>query len=44
MGTITNRRRADGSVAHMARIRIKEGGIVVHGETETFDREPAARL
>lgn len=28
----------------MARIRIKEGGVVVHSETETFDREPAARL
>ena len=44
MGTITKRKRADGSVAHMARIRIKEGGAVVHSETETFDREPAARL
>lgn len=44
MGTITKRKRADGSVAHMARIRIKDGGVVVHSETETFDREPAAKL
>jgi integrase len=28
----------------MARIRIKDGGVVVHSETETFDREPAAKL
>jgi hypothetical protein len=28
----------------MAPIRIKEGGVVVHSETETFDREPAAKL
>lgn len=27
----------------MARVRIKQGGQVVHAETETFDREPAAR-
>lgn len=44
MGTITKRKRADGSVAHMARIRIKEGGVVIHSETETFDREQAARI
>lgn len=44
MGTITKRKRADGSVAHMARIRIKEGGLVVHSETETLDREAAAKL
>lgn len=44
MGTITKRKRADGSVAHMARIRIKEGSLVVHSETETFDREAAAKL
>lgn len=44
LGTITKRKRADGSVAHMARIRIKDGGVVVYSETETFDREPAAKL
>jgi integrase len=44
LGTITKRKRADGSVAHMARIRIKDGGVVVHSETETFDRDPAAKL
>lgn len=44
MGSIVKRKRADGSVAHMARIRIQEGGITVHTETETFDREAAAKL
>ncbi|MGJ3704463.1 hypothetical protein [Variovorax sp. AFSI2.2] len=44
MGSITKRKRADGSVAHMARIRIREDGVVIHTETETFDREPAAKL
>ncbi len=28
----------------MARIRIQEDGVTVHTETETFDREPAAKL
>lgn len=44
LGTITKRKRADGSVAHMARIRIKDGGVVVYSETDTFDRESAAKL
>lgn len=42
MGTITKRKRANGSVAHMARVRIKDGSVVVHSETETFDRDAAA--
>lgn len=42
-GTISKRKRAVGSVAHMARIRIKDGGVVVHSETKTSDREPVAR-
>lgn len=44
MGTITTRRRLDGTLAYMARVRIKEGGEVVHKETQTFDREAAAKL
>lgn len=44
MGTITTRRRADGTLAYMARVRVKEGGEVVHKETQTFDREAAAKL
>lgn len=44
LGHITKRKRADGSVAHMARIRIKDGGGVVRSEAETFDCEQAAKL
>lgn len=44
MGTITTRRRADGTLAYMARVRVKEDGEVVYKETQTFDREAAAKL
>lgn len=44
MGTITTRQRADGTPAYMARVRVKEGGEVVHKETQTFDRKAAAEL
>lgn len=44
MGSIIKRKRADGSVAHLVRIRIQQDKAIVHTETETFDREPAARL
>lgn len=43
MGTITPRKRKDGSIGHTVQIRIKRGGKVVYTESETFDREPAAR-
>jgi len=43
MGTITTRRRADGTLAYMARVRVKQDGLVVHKETQTFDREAAAK-
>lgn len=43
MGTITTRRRADGTEAHTAQIRIRLGGRLVHNEAQTFDRKPAAR-
>lgn len=44
MGTITTRRRKDGTPSYMARVRVKEGGQVVHKETQTFDRKAAAEL
>lgn len=42
MGTITARKRKNGSSAYLAQIRIKVGGKVVHTESQTFDRQPAA--
>jgi len=44
MGTITPRKRSDGTTGYTAQIRIKRGGKVVHNESETFDREQAARI
>lgn len=43
MGTIVSRRRQDGTTAHMAKIIIKRDGAVIHRESQTFDRKPAAR-
>lgn len=42
MGTISERKRKDGSKSYTAQIRIKRGGTVVHTEAQTFDRKPAA--
>ncbi|MGH8778744.1 site-specific integrase [Paraburkholderia sp.] len=42
MGTITPRKRKDGSIRHTAQIRLKQGGRVVFTEARTFDREQAA--
>ena len=42
MGTITARKRKNGTTAYMAQIRLKVGGEVVHAESQTFDRQPAA--
>lgn len=42
MGTITQRKRADGSAAYTAQIRIKNGGIITHSEAQTFDRRALA--
>lgn len=42
MGTITSRKRKDGTLGHTAQIRIKRNGEVVHTESQTFDRKPAA--
>lgn len=44
MGTITTRRRKDGTEGHTAVIRIKRDGKIVHRETQTFDRVAAAKL
>ena len=43
MGTIVSRRRKDGTLGHTAQIRIKQDGRLVHSETQTFDRKPAAQ-
>jgi hypothetical protein len=42
MGTIVPRKRKNGTTAFMAKIIIKRKGEVIHRETETFDRRPAA--
>jgi integrase len=42
MGTIVARKRKDKSIAYMAKIILKNDGKVVHRETQTFDRKPAA--
>jgi integrase len=44
MGTITPRKRKDGTTGYTVQIRIKRAGKVVHTESETFDREQAARI
>lgn len=43
MGTVTARKRQDGSIGHTAQIRLKKDGKVVYSEAKTFDRAPAAR-
>lgn len=43
MGTITSRKRRDGSTSHTAQIRIMRKGVAVYQESQTFDRKPAAR-
>lgn len=42
MGTIVERPRRDGSVAYMAQIMIMRDRKIVHRESRTFDRRPAA--
>lgn len=42
MGTITSRKRKDGSVGYTAQIRIKQQGVIIHTESQTFDRKAAA--
>jgi integrase len=42
MGTITARRRKDGSTGYTAQIRIKRDGRIVHTESETFGKKALA--
>jgi integrase len=42
MGTIIGRTRKDDSKAFLAQITIKKAGVIVHRESETFERKPAA--
>lgn len=43
MGTITTRRRKDGSTGYTAQIRVKRDGELVHSESETFNRKALAQ-
>jgi len=42
MGTISARKRLNGTTGYTAQIRLKRDGKVVHSESNTFDRRPAA--
>jgi integrase len=42
VGTISARRRKDGSISYTAQIRLKWTGVVIHNEAETFDRKALA--
>lgn len=42
MGTITTRRRKDGTLAYTAQIRIMRDGKAAHTESQTFDRKGMA--
>ena len=42
MGTITPRKRSNGTTGYTAQIRIKRDGRLVYTEAQTFDRRPAA--
>jgi integrase len=43
MGSIISRKRADGTIAYLAKIAIMREGVVVLRESRTFDRRPAAK-
>ncbi|BAN49319.1 site-specific integrase [Metapseudomonas resinovorans] len=43
MGTITSRRRKDGSIGYTAQIRIMRDGAKLYQESQTFDRKQTAR-
>jgi integrase len=42
MGTITQRKRADGTSVYTAQIRLKKDGIVVHSEAQSFTKKALA--
>jgi len=44
MGTISARKRADGSTAYTAQIRLKEQGVIVHTEAQTFTKKVLAQV
>jgi len=44
MGTIIERKRKDGSIAYHAQILIMRDRKIVHRESRTFDRRPAATV
>ena len=43
MGTVTSRKRRNGSIGHTAQIRIMRNGKPAHTEAQTFDRKQAAK-
>ena len=43
MGTISARKRADGTTAYTAQIRLKDKGVIVHTEAQTFTRKALAQ-
>lgn len=43
MGTITSRRRKDGTTGYTAQIRIMRDGVRVYQESQTFDRKQTAQ-
>lgn len=43
MGTILARKRLDGTMGYTVSIRLKKAGKVYHSESQTFDREAAAK-
>ncbi|GKS92262.1 site-specific integrase [Acidovorax sp. SUPP2539] len=42
MGTITQRKKSNGTLSYTAQIRLKQGGKVVHNEARTFSRHALA--
>lgn len=43
MGSITIRKRKDGSARYTAQIRIMQQGVTVYQESQTFDRKATAQ-
>lgn len=43
MGTITVRKRRDGSTGYTAQIRIMQKGVTVYQESQAFDRKATAQ-
>lgn len=43
MASITKRKRADGSMAYRAEIRIARNGVIIHSEVKTWSRKSDAR-